>query len=74
MAAVDAAHQVIVDAQAHGTGSEQELLLPVTEVCAQCSQETAICAEAGYHSEKNLAELAPRNIPRLGVRLRLPAA
>lgn len=29
MAAVDAAHQIIVEAQAHGTGSEQETLLPV---------------------------------------------
>jgi len=27
VAAVDAAHQIIIDAQAHGTGSEQELLL-----------------------------------------------
>ena len=31
VAAVDAKHQVIVDAQAHGTGSEQELLLPTTK-------------------------------------------
>lgn len=45
VATVDAAHQAVVDAQAHGTGSEQELLLPVIEVCAQCSQETTICAD-----------------------------
>jgi transposase len=31
VAAVDAAHQIVVDAQAHGTGSEQELLLPVVD-------------------------------------------
>ena len=31
VAAVDAKHQIIVEAQAHGTGSEQELLLPVVE-------------------------------------------
>ena len=31
VAAVDDAHQIIVEAQAHGTGSEQELLLPVIE-------------------------------------------
>ena len=27
--AVDSTHQIIVEAQAHGTGSEQELLLPM---------------------------------------------
>ena len=31
VAAVDGAHQIIVEAQAHGTGSEQALLLPVVE-------------------------------------------
>lgn len=29
VAAVDAKHQIIVDAQAHGTGGEQELLITV---------------------------------------------
>jgi hypothetical protein len=29
VATVDAAHQIIVDAQAHGVGAEQALLLPV---------------------------------------------
>src|SRR5450759_201849 len=31
VAAVDARHQIIVEAQAHGTGSEQELLIPVVK-------------------------------------------
>ena len=31
VAAVDAAHQIIVVAQAHGTGSEQELQVPIVE-------------------------------------------
>ena len=31
VAAVDAKHQIIVCAQAHGTGSEQEVLMPVVE-------------------------------------------
>ena len=31
VAAVDEKHQIIVEAQAHGTGSEQELLVPVVE-------------------------------------------
>ena len=34
VAAVDGKHQIIVEAQAHGTGSEQELLLPVVEALA----------------------------------------
>ncbi|MGC4405830.1 transposase, partial [Methyloversatilis sp. MC4-4] len=64
VAAVDAAHQIVVDAQAHGTGSEQELLLPVVDaILTQREQHTAICADAGYHSEKNLAGLDSRNIP-----------
>lgn len=29
VAAVDTRHQIIIEAQAHGTGSEQELLIPV---------------------------------------------
>ena len=63
VAAVDAAHQIVVDAQAHGTGSEQELLLPVIDASsAQRGPDTAICADAGYHSEKNLAELDKRGI------------
>src|SRR5690606_11099140 len=61
IAVVDAAHQVLVEAQAHGTGSEQELLLPVLEACAeQRNQHTLITADAGYHSEANLAALAER--------------
>lgn len=64
VAAVDAAHHIVVDAQAHDTGSERELLLPVVDASsAQCSQDTAICADAGYHSKKNLAALAWRNTP-----------
>ena len=64
VAAVDAVHQIVVDVQAHGTGSEQELLLPVIDASApQRHTDTAICADAGYHSEKNLAELDQRNIP-----------
>jgi len=31
VAALDAAHQIIVVAQAHGTGSEQKLLVPIVE-------------------------------------------
>jgi transposase len=66
VAAVDAAHQIIVDAQAHGTGSEHELLLPVGEATSPWrAPETLITADAGYHSEANLAALAARGIPAL---------
>ena len=59
VAAVDPKHQVIVEAQAHGTGSEQELLLPVVKSMESVlAQDTLITADAGYHSEANLAALA----------------
>ncbi|QBB72028.1 IS1182 family transposase [Pseudolysobacter antarcticus] len=66
VAVVDAAHQVIVEASAHGTGSEQELLLPVLDACAyQRNATTLITADAGYHCEANLAALAERGIDAL---------
>jgi transposase len=66
VATVDAAHQIIVDAQAHGTGSEQELLLPVVDALAALrTRDTLLTADAGYHSEANLAALADREIPAL---------
>ena len=66
VAVVDAAHQIIVEAQAHGTGSEQELLLPVLEACVeQRKPDTLVTADAGYHSEANLAALAERRINAL---------
>lgn len=66
VAVVDAAHQIIVEASAHGTGSEQELLIDVVDACAdQRTADTLITADAGYHSEANLAALAARNIDAL---------
>ena len=66
VATVDAKHQIIVDAQAHGTGSEQALLLPVVEALATLrSNETMLTADAGYHSEANLEALAALEIPAL---------
>ena len=66
VAAVDAKHQIIVDAQAHGTGSEQELLLPVVEALATLrTSATVLTADAGYHSEANLAALAALEVPAL---------
>jgi transposase len=63
VAAVDEAHQIIVEAQAHGTGSEQELLLPVTEAIQPLVQEgSVVCADSGYHSEANLQALENKAI------------
>lgn len=67
-AAVDAKAQIIVEAQAHGTGSEQEVLLPVVEALrsnALLEATTVITADAGYHSEANLAALAARDVDAL---------
>jgi len=66
VAVVDEKHQVIVEASAHGTGNEQALLLPVIDACAaQRTPATLITADAGYHSEDNLAALAKRGIDAL---------
>jgi hypothetical protein len=57
-AAVDASHQIIVEAQAHGTGSEQEVLIPVLEAMGDLIEEDSfLTADAGYHSEANLKAL-----------------
>jgi transposase len=59
VAAVDGAHQIIVEAQAHGTGAEQETLLPmVTAMAPLLASDSLLTADAGYHSEANLARLA----------------
>ena len=66
VAAVDSAHQIMVEAQAHGTGSETELLLPiVTALQASLQPHTVLTADAGYHSEANLRTLHERNIHAL---------
>ena len=61
VAAVDAKLQIIADAQAqaHGTGSEQELLIPVVQaVLSLRTCDTMFTADAGYHSEANLVRVA----------------
>lgn len=66
VAAVDARHQVIVEAQAHGTGSEQELLLGVVEGMKDVLRtDSLITADAGYHSEQNLRSLEAQGIEAL---------
>src|SRR5512139_915550 len=66
VAAVDAKHQIIVEAQAHGTGSEQELLLPVVTAMKNIlTKDSLITADAGYHSEANLKQLASLKVDAL---------
>jgi len=72
VAAVDARHQIIVEAQAHGTGSEQELLIPVVQAIKATAMEaplisdtSLITADAGYHSEDNLKQLAGMKVEAL---------
>ncbi len=72
VAAVDDKHQIIVGAQAHGTGSEQELLIPVVKAIKATktkkpliNKANLITADAGYHSEANLKELAAMKVEAL---------
>ena len=66
VAAVDASHQIIVEAQAHGSGSEQELLVPMVDAIADLiAPDTLLTADAGYHSDANLQALAAREIEAL---------
>ncbi|MDP9179510.1 MAG: IS1182 family transposase [Gemmatimonadota bacterium] len=64
--AVDSKHQIIIEAQAHGTSSEQELLMPVVTALQELlAEQTIIAADAGYHSEANLQQLATMRVPAL---------
>lgn len=63
VAAVDEKHQVIVEAQAHGVGPEQELLAPVMDALqGQLAPETIVTADSGYCSEDNLEQLERRGV------------
>ncbi|MGB8433583.1 MAG: transposase [Burkholderiales bacterium] len=63
VAAVDERHQIIVEAQAHGVGQEQGLLVPVVDALEGLrTAETVISADSGYHSEDNLEQLAKRQL------------
>ena len=66
VAAVDGEAQIIVAAQAHGSGSEQSVLLPmVKKTEALRTDQTIITADAGYHSEANLQALHDAKVPAL---------
>jgi transposase len=58
VATVDAKHQIVVDAQAFGTGSENALLAPVVDATrALGTLDTVFTADAGYHSKAGLEHL-----------------
>lgn len=66
VAAVDEQYQIIVDAQANGTGSEQALLVPVVKALApELRDYSLITADAGYHSNENAQKLAGMNVAAL---------
>lgn len=66
VAAVDGQSQIIVAAQAHGSGSEQSVLLPMVKMTeALRTDQTIITADAGYHSEANLQALHDAAVPAL---------
>lgn len=65
-ATVDDACQIIVAAHAHGSGSEQSLLLPMIErALPYANDRTVMTADAGYHSEANLKQLHEQGIAAL---------
>jgi len=65
-AAVDAEHQIIVATDVVGSGSEQQMLLPLVEQSLPYRHDqTVITADAGYHSDANVRTLRDRQIPAL---------
>ncbi len=65
-AAVDSANQIIIAADVIGSGSEQAMLLPMIEQASPfCTSETLVTADAGYHSDANIAQLMEQGIPAL---------
>ena len=63
VAAVDDKHQIIVEAQAHGVGAEQELLIPIVDaVQPLLTADSLITTDAGYYSKLNVQALDERNV------------
>ena len=65
-AAVDSANQVIIAADVIGSGSEQAMLLPMIEQASPFrTPDTLVTADAGYHSDTNIAQLMQQGIPAM---------
>jgi len=66
VAVVGGKAQVIVGAQAHGSRSEQSVLLAMVDKTKDLrTDQTILTADAGYHSEANLQGLYEREVPAL---------
>lgn len=68
VAAVDDKLQIIVDAEAWGSGSEQGVVVPVAsrlQANQLLRRDSVITADSGYHSKDNLRQLADLNIRAL---------
>ena len=64
VAAVDDKHQIVVHAQAFGTGSENALLVPVADATAPLrNADTVLTADAGFHSKAGLDHLHKQGVP-----------
>ena len=65
-AAVDSANQIIIAADVIGSGSEQAMLLPMIEQASPYrTAQTLVTADAGYHSDANIAQLMEQSIPAM---------
>jgi len=63
VAGVDEKHQVVVHAQAYGSGSEQEVLPGMLDGLERLrAPDTILTADSGYYSEANLKQLESRDI------------
>jgi transposase len=63
VATVDDKHQIVVDAQAFGTGSENALLVPVVDATQHLrTPDTQLTADAGYHSKAGLEHLHQQGV------------
>lgn len=61
LATVDDQHQIIVDAQAWGNGSEQGVIVSLAERLREkklLQRDTVITADSGFHSKKTMQALA----------------
>jgi hypothetical protein len=65
-AAVDSANQIIIAADVIGSGSEQAMLLPmIAQASPFRTPDTLVTADAGYHSDANIAQLMKQGIPAM---------
>jgi len=63
VAVVDSKHQIVIDAEAHGSGSEQAMLIPALEATKLWRRvDTIMGADSGYHSKMGLKYMRENRI------------